>query len=82
MSELDQSAPSGLPMVAPPDPRALAAEVEWLERLDSQPAATRWWAFLRRGGPGYLQAALTLGGGSASASLLAGAVFARRELRG
>lgn len=62
-------------MVDPPDPEVLAREVAWLESLERAPAAQRWWSFLRRGGPGYLQAALTLGGGSASASLLAGAAF-------
>ena len=62
-------------MVRPPDPAEIAAETAWLEELESQGAWRRGWAYLRRGGPGYLQAALTLGGGSASASLLAGAAF-------
>jgi manganese transport protein len=65
----------GLPMVSPPDPEALAAERAWLVELESGPRPKRYFAFLRRGGPGYLQSALTLGGGSASASLFAGAAF-------
>jgi len=66
---------SGLPMVAPRDPTALAEEIAWLDSTESLSTPRRWASFLRRGGPGYLQAALTLGGGSASASLLAGAAY-------
>lgn len=65
----------GLPMVSPPDPQALAAERAWLEANDHKPRLARWGGYLRKGGPGYLQSALTLGGGSASASLFAGAAF-------
>ena len=71
----EPSQPTGLPMVSPPDPAALAEQVAWLETVEQQSTPRRWAAYLRRGGPGYLQAALTLGGGSASASLLAGATF-------
>lgn len=62
-------------MVSPPDPEALAAERAWLAENDAKPIAGRWFGYLRKGGPGYLQSALTLGGGSASASLFAGAAF-------
>lgn len=62
-------------MVSPPDPEALAAERAWLAENDAKPTAGRWFGYLRKGGPGYLQSALTLGGGSASASLFAGAAF-------
>lgn len=65
----------GLPSVAPPDPHALENERTWLREMSTKPRPVRYLGFLRRGGPGYLQAALTLGGGSASASLLAGAAF-------
>jgi len=65
----------GLPMVKPPDPEALAAESAWLRDMETKPALTRGFAFLKRGGPGYLQAAMTLGGGSASYCLFAGAAF-------
>ncbi|MGA1202529.1 MAG: NRAMP family divalent metal transporter [Planctomycetota bacterium] len=64
-----------LPMVSPPDPAALAAERAWLAELEGAPAPRRWAAFLRRGGPGYLQSALTLGGGTAASSLIAGGAF-------
>lgn len=75
MSDAHRPDHRGLPMVTPPDPAALAAEAEWLARVERRAAPARWAGYLRRGGPGYLQAALTLGGGSASTSLLAGAAF-------
>ena len=65
----------GLPMVTPPDPVLLAEERAWLGEVQKRGFGGRALAYLGRGGPGYLQAALTLGGGSASASLLAGAAF-------
>lgn len=65
----------GLPFVRPPDPAQLAAERRWLDALAQQPPARRVWAHLRRGGPAYLQSALTLGGGTASTCLMAGATF-------
>ncbi|MFY9342202.1 MAG: divalent metal cation transporter [Planctomycetota bacterium] len=69
----------GLPMVNPPDPERLAAERAWLAEIAQRPWLARKVAFLRRGGPGYLQSALTLGGGTASACILSGAAF-RYEL--
>jgi len=60
-------------MAAPDDERA------WLAEVARRPWLARQLAYLRRGGPGYLQSALTLGGGTASACLLAGAAF-RYEL--
>lgn len=65
----------GLPMVRPPDPVALEQERAWLRDVAQRPRLARLFAYAGRGGPGYLQSALTLGGGSASASLLAGAAF-------
>jgi Mn2+/Fe2+ NRAMP family transporter len=69
----------GLPMVNPPDPERLAADRAWLADTAKRPWLQRQWAYLRRGGPGYLQSALTLGGGTASACILSGAAF-RYEL--
>ena len=62
-------------MVQPPDPVLLAEERRWLSRVEQRGFLGRTLAYLSHGGPGYLQSALTLGGGSASASLLAGAAF-------
>jgi len=66
---------AGLRMAKAPDPERLAAEKRELAALDEAPFLTRWGAFVRRTGPGYLQSAMTLGGGSAAASLFAGAAF-------
>lgn len=65
----------GLPMVHPRAPEELAAERAWLAAVAQRPWWARQFAYLRRGGPGYLQSALTLGGGTASACLLSGAAF-------
>lgn len=65
----------GVPMVRPPDAQRLAAEREWLRETAGRPWLVRQLRYLRRGGPGYLQSALTLGGGTASACLLSGAAF-------
>lgn len=62
-------------MVHPPDPARLATERAWLAEVSRKPWLARHIAYLARGGPGYLQSALTLGGGSASACILAGAAF-------
>ena len=62
-------------MVHPPDPERLTQERAWLGEVARQPIWRRAFAYAGKGGPGYLQSALTLGGGSASASLLAGAAF-------
>lgn len=62
-------------MVRPPDEGRLAAEREWLAETSQRPWLARQLRYLRRGGPGYLQSALTLGGGTASACLLSGAAF-------
>jgi manganese transport protein len=71
----DQRPIEGLPSANPPDPEQLATEVTWLKEQESRPAMSRWLGFMRKGGPGYLQSALTLGGGSAATMLFAGAAF-------
>ena len=65
----------GLPMVHAPDEARLAADRAWLRATAQLPWLSRQLRYLRRGGPGYLQSALTLGGGTASACLLSGAAF-------
>ena len=65
----------GLRMAAPPDPEALRREAAWLEQLDRGPWTTRIRGYLSLSGPGYMQSALTLGAGTATASLFSGAVF-------
>ena len=62
-------------MASPPDPVALGRERELLARLSEQPLATRARGYLRMLGPGYMQSAMTLGGGTVSSALFAGAIF-------
>jgi len=71
--------PRGLPMVSARDPEALARERAELAGLAAKPRLPRWIGYARKTGPGWPQSALTLGGGSAWASLTIGAFF-RYEL--
>ena len=63
----------GLPMFAASDPEALANEKARLRTLQGKSLPERWWGYFQMTGPGWLQSAMTLGGGSAMASLFAGA---------
>jgi len=65
----------GLPMVAKWDPEALAREKAMLAALDSKGLGARVRGYLGKTGPGWLQSALTLGAGSATSSLFAGALL-------
>lgn len=65
----------GLRMSHPPDPLKLAEEKRLLVELEDRGWLERTTAYLRFAGPGYLQSALTLGGGTAASSLFAGAAF-------
>ncbi|MDA0803007.1 MAG: divalent metal cation transporter [Planctomycetota bacterium] len=69
------SAPSDLSFLGSTPPEQLAAENVWLEQALRRPWLSRQWAYMRHGGPGYLQSALTMGGGTASSCLIAGAAF-------
>ena len=50
-------------------------DAEHLEALDAKPLLPRTLGYLRLMGPGYMQSAMTLGGGTAFASIFAGAAF-------
>jgi manganese transport protein len=76
MAELDK----GLPMTAKWDADKLQAEIAQLEALQSQPFLARAGGYLKRTGPGLLQSAMTLGAGSAAASVVAGASFGYKLL--
>lgn len=52
-----------------------AQEIAELEALDAKPFVPRTLGYLKRMGPGYMQSAMTLGGGTAFASIFAGAAF-------
>ena len=66
---------SGPPMVSAADAEALAAERAELAELAGKPLRERVSGYARRSGPGWLQSAMTLGGGSAFSSLFLGAYF-------
>jgi Mn2+/Fe2+ NRAMP family transporter len=67
--------PRGLPMVARQNPEVLEAEKARLAALSKVSTGRRLLAFLGLSGPGWLQGAMTLGGGSAASSLLAGSLY-------
>jgi len=64
-----------LPMLSRFDPEALAQEKALLRKLESKPLFKRMGGYFKLSGPGWLQSALTLGGGSAGSSLFAGALM-------
>lgn len=70
----------GLPMTAKWDPERVQAEIAQLDALESQPFFSRVGGYLKRTGPGLLQSAMTLGAGSAAASVVAGASFGYKLL--
>jgi len=70
----------GLPMTAKWDPEKLQREVAELDALESKPFIPRAGGYIKRTGPGLLQSAMTLGAGSATASVVAGASFGYKLL--
>jgi Mn2+/Fe2+ NRAMP family transporter len=58
----------------------LRAEIAELERLERKPAVGRLWGYFRLGGPGFLDAACTLGAGTLTAAMLSGATFGYRTM--
>lgn len=75
-----ESTPSRPPMVAAADAEALAAEKAELTAVADQPLGTRLRTYAKKSGPGWLQSAMTLGGGSAMASLFLGVNFGYKLL--
>lgn len=69
-----------LPMSPKWDPEKLAKEVQELNDLAKAPFGKKVSGYVRRTGPGLLQSAMTLGAGSATASVLAGASFGYKLL--
>jgi len=70
----------GLPMFSASDPEALAAEKAKLSAVENKGILTRWKTYFSMTGPGWLQSAMTLGAGSAVASLFLGAYYQYRLL--
>jgi Mn2+/Fe2+ NRAMP family transporter len=71
----EKDAPAGLPLSGQVNREALAREEAELRALEQLPWPRRALGYLRRTGPGLLQSAMTLGAGSAVASVVAGASF-------
>lgn len=65
----------GLPMTAKWDPEKLQQEIAQLQELEGRPFLSKAGGYIKRTGPGLLQSAMTLGAGSAVASVVAGASF-------
>lgn len=63
----------GMPMFAPGDPEILAKELVELKELKNKSLGARMKWYFSKSGPGWMQSAMTLGAGSAMASLYAGA---------
>ena len=57
------------------DPEKIAREAAELDALEGQPLLNRAKGYIKRTGPGLLQSAMTLGAGSAAASIAAGAYY-------
>jgi len=66
---------AGLRMATPPDPAALASERMALAALEGKSLGERVRGYWKLIGPGYMQSAMTLGGGTATSALFAGALF-------
>lgn len=63
-----------------PVSEAMQAEIVELRRLNKLPFAASAMGYIKRTGPGLLQSAMTLGAGSAAASVIAGASFGYKLL--
>lgn len=70
----------GLPMVSVWDPEALEKEKAELREVRQKDFLARLRVYFGKTGPGWLQSAMTLGGGSAMASLYAGAYLKYKVL--
>ncbi|MDG2303234.1 MAG: divalent metal cation transporter [Candidatus Binatia bacterium] len=66
---------AGLRLAHPPDPAQLENERARLAAADAAPLGQRLRVYGSMVGPGYMQSAMTLGGGTATAALFSGAVF-------
>ena len=62
-----QNVVRGMPMFAPADPETLARERAELRELEGKPLGKRIGWYFSKSGPGWMQSAMTLGGGSAMA---------------
>jgi len=75
MAEEKKQQKAGLPMTRKWDPEKLRQEEEYLQQLETKPLLERIKGYFKLTGPAWLQSAMTLGAGSATASVVAGAFF-------
>jgi manganese transport protein len=66
---------AGLPMTAKWDPEKLQRDTDALIELEKQPLGPRIRGYYKLTGPAWMQSAMTLGAGSAAASVVAGAFY-------
>ncbi|UCF36831.1 MAG: divalent metal cation transporter [Acidobacteriota bacterium] len=71
---------AGLPMTAKWDPEKLQQEEAYLAEVESKPFFGRIRGYMKLTGPAWLQSAMTLGAGSAAASVIAGVSFGYKLL--
>ncbi len=75
MSSASTPNSAGLPMTAKWDPEKQRRESEFLRELDRRPWRERLRGYYQLTGPAWMQSAMTLGAGSAAASVVAGAFY-------
>ena len=75
MADTPNSKSAGLPMASKWDPEKLKQEEAFLQDLEKKPFFTRCRGYMKLTGPAWMQSAMTLGAGSAVASVVAGASF-------
>ncbi|MBN2505474.1 MAG: divalent metal cation transporter [Verrucomicrobia bacterium] len=66
---------AGLPMTRKWDPEKLKRDEQTLIALEAEPLVRRLRGYFRLTGPAWMQSAMTLGAGSAAASVVAGAFY-------
>lgn len=75
MTQPETSKSAGLPMTSKWDPEKLEQEKAALTRLANEPFFGRLRGYFKLTGPAWMQSAMTLGAGSAAASVVAGAFY-------
>lgn len=75
MSQPAEAKAAGLPMTSKWDPEKLERERQTLATLEQQPLVARLRGYFKLTGPAWMQSAMTLGAGSAAASVVAGAFY-------
>ena len=75
MTQSAKAKSAGLPMTSKWDAERIAQEGEALQRLETRPLGERVRGYFKLTGPAWMQSAMTLGAGSAAASVVAGAFY-------